>query len=72
MALVVVDDTWIERCDHSGARACPEPRVEWLHGHTPEPDNPLPIARPYVLSTSTVTASTADTFTITGLRLSDT
>jgi hypothetical protein len=57
MALVVVDDAWVERCEHSGVTACPPSRVEWLHGHTPEPDGP-PIVRPFLLSTSTATAST--------------
>src|SRR5712671_2294429 len=57
MTLVVVNDTLMERCAHSGVTVCSEPRVEWLHGHTPEPDGP-PMARPvYVLGTSTATAS---------------
>jgi hypothetical protein len=54
MALMVIDGVWVERCERSGATACPEPRVEWLHNHTPEPRAPM--ARPvYVLGTATYT-----------------
>ena len=67
MTLVVVNDTSMERCEHSGVTACPEPRVEWLHGHTPEPDR-APMARPvYVLGTGTATAS-AETFFTTSFK----
>ena len=73
MALMVFNDTWIERCDHSRVTACPQPRVEWLHGHTPEPDSPLRKARPaYVLSTATGITGTITTASAQRTGTSDT
>jgi hypothetical protein len=46
-----------EACEHAaGCTACPPPRVEWNHNHTPEPEGPLMVRQTSVLGTGTAAA----------------
>lgn len=50
-----VGGMWVEACDRSGVTACPMPRVELNHNHTPDPIGPSPMRQSYVLGTGTGT-----------------